>query len=202
MASSSNTDVCIYWDNSNIFVPAQDVARAREGAIVGRDLRIQFDALFELARAGRKVVAGVCVGSLPPELDTLWTRLRAVGVDLELFERGEESGREQAVDQALQVHMLRAVVDRPPGVAVLLTGDGAGAHEGKGFFADLKRMHMKGWQVEVLSWRESCHGGLRTWAEAHGHFVPLDDFYESITFVKGLRQSKKLPRQHRASREV
>ncbi|MCF8204325.1 MAG: NYN domain-containing protein [Methylotenera sp.] len=139
MTAATQPDVCIYWDNSNIFVPAQDVAKEREGAIVGRDLRIQFDAMYELARAGRKVVAGVCVGSLPPELDTLWTRLRGVGVDLELFERGEETHREQAVDQALQVHMLRAIVDRPPGVAVLLTGDGAGAHEGVG--ADLNLTH-------------------------------------------------------------
>lgn len=198
--ASSTADVCIYWDNSNIFVPAQDVAKSREGATVGRDLRIQFDALYELARSGRKVVAGVCVGSLPPELNAVWNRLRAVGVELELFERGEESGREQAVDQALQVHMLRAVVDRPPGVAVLLTGDGAGAHEGKGFFADLKRMHAKGWQVEVLSWKDSCHGGLRAWAEANGQFVPLDNFYDHITFVKGLRTSTKLPRQNRSPR--
>lgn len=190
-------NVSIYWDNSNIFVPAQDVARSRDGATVGRDLRIQFDAIYELARANRNVVSGVCVGSLPPELNTLWARLRAVGVELELFERGEESGHEQAVDQALQVHMLRAIVDRQPGVAVLLTGDGAGAHEGRGFFADLKRMHSKGWDVEVISWRDSCHGGLRKWAETNGRFIALDDFYESVTFIKGVRNAKPLPRKLR-----
>ena len=194
---SDNQNVCVYWDNSNIFVPAQDVGKARDGSTVGRDLRVQFDALFELARAGRRVISGVCVGSLPPELQAVWAKLRAVGVDLELFERGQASGREQAVDQALQVHMLRDLVDKPPGIAVLLTGDGAGAHEGKGFFADLKRMHSKGWKVEVLSWRDACHGGLRHWAEANGRFIPLDDFYDSVTFVKGLRHAKPLPRQRR-----
>jgi NYN domain len=195
--TNTGKNVCIYWDNSNIFVPAQDVARSRDGSTVGRDLRIQFDAIFDLAGANRKVVSGVCAGSLPPELDTLWKRLRAVGVELELFERGEESGQEQAVDQALQVHMLRAIVDRDPGIAVLLTGDGAGAYEGRGFFADLKRMHGKGWDVEVISWRNSCHGGLRKWAETNGRFVALDDFYESVTFIKGLRNAKPLPRKLR-----
>ena len=190
-------DICIFWDNSNIFIPAQDVGKEKDGPIVGRDLRIQFDALYELARAGRNIVAGVCVGSLPPELQKVWQRLAAVGVELELFERGEGSGREQAVDQALQVHMLRALADREPGVAVLLTGDGAGYIEGRGYFADLQRMHRRGWRVEVLSWRSACHGGLRAWAERNGRFVALDDFYSSITFVKGIRWATKLPRQIR-----
>ncbi|TYC59696.1 NYN domain-containing protein [Zoogloea oleivorans] len=195
MQSTSANEVCVFWDNSNIYVPAQDVARGRDGATVGRDLRIQFDNLYELARAGRKIVAGVCVGSQPPELKDLWVRLRDVGVELELFERGEESGKEQAVDQALQVHMLRAALDRAPGVAVLLTGDGSGAHLGKGYFADLKRMHSKGWKVEVLSWKDSCHAGLQEWAKKNGLFVALDDYYESITFIKGVRQSKRVARR-------
>ncbi len=195
MAIATAQEVCIFWDNSNIFVPAQDVARGKDGATVGRDLRIHFDHLYDLARAGRKVVAGVCVGSQPPELQDLWTRLRAVGVELELFERGEDSGKEQAVDQALQVHMLRAALDRTPGVAVLLTGDGAGAHLGKGYFADLKRMHSREWKVEVLSWKNSCHAGLQDWAKANGVFVPLDDHYESITFIKGLRSARNITRR-------
>lgn len=190
-------EVCIFWDNSNIFIPAQDVARERDGPIVGRDLRIQFDALYELARAGRRIVAGVCVGSLPPELQDLWAKLRSVGVELELFERGRDSGREQAVDQALQVHMLRALADRDPAVAVLLTGDGAGHYDGRGYFADLQRMRKRGWQIEVLSWRAACHQRLRRWAEENGRFIPLDDFYPYITFVKGIRNSLKLPRQAR-----
>lgn len=190
-------DICIFWDNSNIFVPAQDVAKAQDGAIVYRDLRIHFANLYELARAGRNVVSGVCVGSAQVDMGSIWDRLRDVGVTLELFERGHDSGREQAVDQALQVHMLRSVIDLEPGTAVLLTGDGAGAHEGKGYFADLKRMHSNGWKVEVLSWRNSCHSRLRSWAEANGRFVALDDYYESITFLKNLRYATRLPRQSR-----
>lgn len=188
-------DVCIFWDNSNIYVPAQDVAKEREGATFGRDLRIHFENLYELARAGRPVVAGVCVGSQPPEIQRLWEKLRGVGVELELFERGEDSGKEQAVDQALQVHMLRAAIDRDPGVAVLLTGDGSGAGDGRGFFADLKRMHAKGWKVEVISWESSCHSGLKSWAKENGVFISLDDYYDSVTFIKGIRGSRKVKRR-------
>jgi hypothetical protein len=35
------------------------------------------------------------------------------------------------------------------------------------------------------------------WVEANGRFIALDDFYDSITFVKGLRRQATLPRQHR-----
>ena len=43
------------------------------------------------------------------------------------------SGKEQGLDQCLQVHMLRAIHDCPtPQVAVLMTGDGAGYDDGVG----------------------------------------------------------------------
>lgn len=194
-SSAASNKICIFWDNSNIYIGAQDVAKGRDGATVGRDVRIHFDNLYELARAGRTIVSGVCVGSLPPELQDLWKKLRSVGVELELFERGQETGKEQAVDQALQVHMLRAIVDQEPGTAVLLTGDGAGSYEGKGFFSDLKRMKSKGWKVEVLSWDGACHPLLKAWAQENGIFVALDDHYESVTYIKGLRVAKKNSRR-------
>src|SRR5262245_32237163 len=119
--------VMIFWDNSNIFIPARYVATRRDGGFAENNIRIQFDNLLGLARAGRAVRAGVCVGSVPPELNVLWERLKAVGVSLKLYERGRFSRREQGVDECLQVEMLRAATDiKPPGVAVLLTGDGAG----------------------------------------------------------------------------
>jgi hypothetical protein len=40
----------VFWDNSNIYIPAQEVATTRVGATVGRDLRVQFDHLWDLAR--------------------------------------------------------------------------------------------------------------------------------------------------------
>ncbi|HST50738.1 MAG TPA: NYN domain-containing protein, partial [Pyrinomonadaceae bacterium] len=128
------SDVYIFWDNSNIFIPTKYVANRREGLYAERDVRVHFDNLFTLARAGRNVNKGVCVGSVPPELDSVWKRLRSSGVTVELYERGGGSGKEQGVDQCLQVHMLRALADiHPPLTAVLLTGDGAGYEDGAGF---------------------------------------------------------------------
>lgn len=61
---------------------------------------------------------------------------------------------------------------------------GAGYLEGAGFHRTLERMHARGWRVEILSWADSTNRRMREWAEANGVFVPLDDFYEAVTFME------------------
>ena len=178
--------VFVYWDNSNIFISAREVAIDREGEVARYRIRIHFRNLLRLAHGDREIGRAVAVGSIPPELRHVWNRLENEGVEVQLFERGAMMGREQGVDQALQVAMLRDAFDHngDPGVAVLLTGDGAGFYDGVGFHADLERMRHRGWRIEVLSWRHSCNRRMREWAERHGKFVVLDDFYESVTFLE------------------
>ena len=178
--------VFIYWDNSNIFISARQVAAEREGGDARYRARIDFRNLLALASAGRPVSHAVVVGSIPPELRHVWNRLEGEGVAVQLFERGAIGGREQAVDHALQTAMLRDGYDYngDPGIAVLLTGDGAGFHDGVGFQADLERMFSRGWKFEVISWRHSCNNRMRRWAERNGRFIALDDFYDSVTFLE------------------
>jgi hypothetical protein len=177
--------VFVFWDNSNIFISAKTVAAEKEGGDAAYKVRIQFDHLLQLAVAGRRLEFAIAVGSVPPPLRHVWNRLASAGVKVELFERGSLTAREQAVDQALQVHMLRKAFDYngTPGIAVMLTGDGAGFLDGVGFHADLERMHKKGWGVEVLAWERTCNPRLKQWAEKIGVFVPLEDFYDSVTFT-------------------
>ena len=178
--------VFIYWDNSNIFISAREVAAEREGRDARYRVRIDFRNLLTLASAGRPIEHAVVVGSIPPELRHVWNRLEGEGVTVQLFERGAIGGREQAVDHALQTAMLRDGYDHNghPGIAVLLTGDGAGFHDGVGFQADLERMFSRGWEIEVISWRHSCNNRMRRWAERNGRFIALDDFYESVTCLE------------------
>jgi len=178
--------VFIYWDNSNIFISAKEVAAQREGETARARVRIHFRNLLELARAGRPVERALAVGSVPPELRLVWNTLGNEGVEVRLLERGSLSGSEQGVDQVLQTEMLRDGFDfnGDPGTAVLLTGDGRGFSEGAGFHADLERMRGRGWRIEVLSWRHSCARLMREWATENGVFVALDDFYDSVTFLE------------------
>ena len=178
--------VFIYWDNSNIFISAQQAAAELEGDAVRYRVRLDFRHLLTLAAAARDIEHAIAVGSIPPELRHIWNRLENEGVTVQLLERGAIQGREQGVDQALQTTMLRDSLDYngDPGIAVMLTGDGAGFDDGVGFHADLERMRRRGWRIEVLSWRHSCNRRMREWAEQYGVFIALDDFYDSVTFLE------------------
>ena len=183
--------VILFIDNSNIFIAGKDVAELKDGRGARHNFRMEFDHLLELALAGRPLLKAYVVGSIPPEERAIWDRLeQATGVKPELYERGSVTGGEQGLDQCLQVHMLRAIGDhREPQIAILMTGDGAGYDDGVGFHADLERMHAAGWGIEVMSWKGSCKGTLKRWSDANGTFIALDNYYPSITFVKGVRRS-------------
>lgn len=185
----------IFWDNSNIFIPARTVAAPREPFANPRAVRIHFENLLQLVRVGRKIEFGVVVGTVQPELRDLWSKLGQTGLKVEMYERGAYSGDEQGVDQCLQVHMLRALADNEPGIAILLTGDGKGYNEGVGFHADLERMSRKGWGIELYSWEHACSRRLQSWAKKVGVYVPLDDYYDQITFMKQRRQANPIIRR-------
>lgn len=193
-----STNCEIFWDHSNLYAGARNLAATREVMSIVKDVRVHYESLFELAHAHRSVSKATCVTSTQTvDASSVTGSLSSIGLQVELYERGPRTHAEQAVDQALQVHMLRALIDQPPGVAVLLTGDGAGYDRGAGFLADLERMHRGGWAVEVLSWNGSCNRHLRNWVEKNGLYIALDDFYDNITYVKKLRRQKPFARPPR-----
>ena len=148
-------NVFIYWDNSNIFISAQQVAIEREGA----DVRQRVPVWNRLENEG-------------------------VGVQLlerGLLENREQ-GVDQTLQTAMLRDAFD--YNGKPGTAVMLTGDGSGFHDGVGFHADMERMHKRGWKIEVLSWQHSCNRRMRKWAERKGKFIALDDFHESITVLE------------------
>ena len=177
----------IYWDNSNIFHEAQRLAEEREGPDARYLVRINFDNLLRLAQGDRLLERAVAAGSVPPEMRQLWNRMEGRGIEVTLFDRGSPGRGEQDMpDRLLQLRMLEDALDYngDPGIATVLTGDGAGYLEGAGFHSTLERMHIRGWRIEILSWAHSCNQRMRGWAERNGVFIPLDDFYEAITFLE------------------
>ena len=181
----------VYWDNSNIFHEAQRLAEERgEGPNAQYRVRLHFESLLALAHADRAVERAYAVGSIPPELRQLWNRMEAKGIEVSLFDRGDpHRGEQDMPDRLLQLRMLEDALDYngDPGIAVLLSGDGAGYLVGAGFHRTLERMHSRGWRIEILSWAHSCNQRMRRWAEQNGIFVALDDFYEAITFMEQSR---------------
>jgi uncharacterized LabA/DUF88 family protein len=177
--------VHLFWDNSNLFARMQDTCEDRDGngEEPGHrfDARIKFTAMFEFAAFGRKVEKAVAVGSVPPELEHIWRSLGKAGVLVDLQERGAQSGKEQGVDQALQLEMMNSLVDRDkPAVAVLLTGDG-------GFKPSVDRLLAKGWGVEVLCFSKGFSNKLTRIARGsagRGKYVKLDPWYKQLTYLQ------------------
>ena len=73
---------------------------------------------------------------------------------------------------------------------VLLTGDGNGYSDGKGFIKQLERAHKHGWQIEVVSWDAGCNRQLKNFAEQNGVYRSLEPAYEKIIFVNNKRWAK------------
>ena len=188
--------VFVYWDNSNIFLEAQRLAAERElGPAARYRVRIHFENMLRLAHADRPMQRALAAGFVPPEMRQLWNRKEASGVEIFLFDRGDPGrGEQEMPDRVLQLRMLEDALDfnGDPGAAVLLTGDGAGYLDGAGFHSALERMHRRGWRVEILSWAHATNQRMRRWAEENGVFVPLDDFYEAVTFVEPSRPGFEL----------
>ena len=88
--------VYVFWDNSNVFIFSKTVADDKEGWRGREYVRIQFENLFKLAVADRNVANAVCIGSVPPQLATVWDRLERAGIRVEKYERGQLSGKSRA----------------------------------------------------------------------------------------------------------
>ena len=175
----------VYWDHSNIIIEAQNVAEETESAKLGADvgcrLRLEFNNLLLLAHKNRRLARVVAVGSVPPDMETVWHRLEQEEVQTEIVDRFVMGGSERNVpDLYLQKEMLRDGLRCTPGTVILLTGDGAGYYQGRGFLDALETLKLAGWEIELLSWERSCNVRLRQWVCCNGYFTSLDEFYDSI----------------------
>lgn len=183
----------LFWDNSNIHYsglnavfPIMEPGKTREL------YRTYFKNLFELVRNGRHIEGAYAAGSVPPPSDDLWVYLEGLGIDMTLLDKTVDGKEQDSVDMSLQTNMFRVAFDNSPNTMVLLTGDGSGGALGKGFLADLKRIHKHGWKIEVYAWETTCNRYLKEFAEQNGTFVSLEKYYYSITFLKGERVASPL----------
>ena len=190
--------VYVFIDNSNIWIMARMISEKRDGLLAANDFRLYLPNLKMLASCNRPSTKFMVFSSRTTFKDKqLWVSENDDSLTETNYERGMCTGTEQAVDDAIQLAMYRTMVAEEPGVVVLLTGDGKGFDEGVGFTRALFDMHQRGWGIEVLSWEQSCHHELREFAEQNGVFIPLDDYYEQITYIRSGRDAKPLSLKRR-----
>lgn len=180
----------IFWDNSNIWLVGRNVCSIKEPGDE-QAFRVHFANLLDFVCNDRPVSFAYVAGSVPPNNDQLWQRFKNIGCEVKTQERGDISGREVAVDEAIQLEMANRVLDiTPPETMILLTGDGNGYSNGKGFIKQLERAHKHGWSVEVVSWDNGCNRQLKSFAQRNGVYRPLEPAYDKITFINNKRWAK------------
>lgn len=93
---------------------------------------------------------------------------------------------EQGVDELLHLKMCQSIIDTEvPSTIVLATGDGAEAEMSDGFLAHVERALKRGWNVELVTWRQQTNGGYKRkafrqkWGEQFT-IIELDDFLEDL----------------------
>ncbi|WP_165790224.1 NYN domain-containing protein [Cuspidothrix issatschenkoi] len=176
----------IFWDNSNIWLVGRGVCQQYEpGDESG--FRVHFANLFDFVVNNRQVDYAFVGGSIPPN-DSLWKRFDDLGIKVETQERGQISGTEVAVDGSIQLQMANQILDvNPPGIMILLTGDGSGYTNDKGFIKYLERAHKHGWQIEVVSWDLGCNRSLKKFSEDKGVYRSLENVYYQVTYINNKR---------------
>lgn len=182
-------DINLFWDNSNIWLVGQEICKEKETGHES-DFRIHVRNLFDFAVNSRNVAYAFVAGSIPPSSDPLWGYFSKLNIKVEKQERGHSG--EIAVDEAILLQMANRILDSDePGHMVLLTGDGSGYMDDKGFIKQLERAVKHGWSIEVVSWDKGCNRHLKDFAIQHGIYRALEPVYENVTFINNHRWAKQ-----------
>lgn len=176
----------IFWDNSNIHISGLRVMEQVEPDKPRELFRTNFNNLLQLVKKDRNIEKIYLSGSVPPPSNSVWDYLKNMGISVQLLDKTADGVEQESVDMSLQTMMLRTAIDNAanPSTIAVLTGDGAGKQLGEGFLSDLKRIKKLGWNIEVYAWEISCNRYLKEYAEQNGLFVSLENYYNSITFLK------------------
>lgn len=171
----------LFIDNSNLFIEAQRIAREKffyDDELVVR-LRISYGELLEHIRNGRTLMETVLVGSRPPQNDSLWNKLKTLGIEPRIFDRSLYSGKEKAVDAELTNAIRDALEENPtPGTIGIVAGD-------RDYLPTLERCVKKKWNVEIYFWSQAS-SELKKLSGAQ--FRNLDSAFEKITFKEKHRE--------------
>lgn len=165
---------------------------------------LSFHGLSLVLERGRSTAKRVLVGSSPVTREIF--EARDMGYETSILERVEKeytgpntasSGSEtpgnykrkrkveQAVDEILHLKILESVLDYPPSTVVLASGDGAAGEYSQGFFKMIERCLIRGWAVEIVSFKRNLNGlysqkaFTKKW-EGKFRTVALDSFAEEL----------------------
>lgn len=193
-ATQACSPVYFFLDFSNIAINARQVGLTHgDGFMDSQSIRLSSSNLRLFAQRNRLWGGGYAAVGLNDQQSQIKRHFEQAGIRFDICERGKISGKEQNIDQRIQLEMYRLLSPSfQKGTVVLATGDGNGFADRRGFVEALATLHSHGFAVEVLSWRHSFNRFLKSWAVEHGQAIELDKYYADLTFVHARRPATAL----------
>ena len=191
----------------NIFIDDSNIHHIAKNFLLQQQKVLQLDTverfgiyvpgLITVVANGREISRCYVAGSNAPGRDQFWQDYRNAGAEVDVHLRNEHN-QETTVDEAIQAKIIDLLnSQKTPGTIVLVTGDGNGLREGKGFIPTLMAAHKRGWRIEVVAWGYGCNPTLRSYATQFGIFRSLDPDFDQVTFIVQ-RPRRSFPRDSAA----
>jgi len=156
--------VHLFIDNSNVFYQGKN--------LFGDDYRMIYPKLLSRALNTRNIgehpiIVGSC---LPP---TLVTNLENTFIVKDMYDGEHRNHKEKRVDAELLLCISETIHKYPPGILVLVAGDGD-------YKPALERALNKNWEVEILFWKNGFSQSLK---QLNARIEFLDDQHELFSGI-------------------
>jgi len=177
--SDNQEEGVLFIDNSNIFIEGKKFYAKQQKLRVRTDpcFRIDIGKLCQALLNGRKMSYGKLYGSEPPDLDTLWSKIREGGLEVDKFERNYK-GEEKEVDNALSSDATAYACENKRMTScetiIFLAGD-------RDYCPAVENILRRGWNVEVAAFSFSMSSKMKGIARTNKHLkiVELDELLKS-----------------------
>ncbi|GBB95932.1 hypothetical protein RclHR1_02650003 [Rhizophagus clarus] len=187
-----NNSAHIFVDDSNLFIEGKFAIGTREklGCNSSRGLqlqefRIDHGMLLEVVLDGRpKGSKPVLVGSRPPSDENLWNFIRKYDYEVNVLDRNVQ-GCEKGVDPTLGYAIDSTVSSHPPGILILVAGDGD-------YYPHIMPALHYNWKVEVWFWKQAISKRLKDAFSENNKvkFQSLEDRYKLFSYGDGVPSFK------------
>lgn len=178
-------NIYVYWHNSGMELDAMGVVKDKK-RFKKKLSRVVVDnaALFKLALMNRECKGVSLVGSntnlirfIVRDQTKAWrTNLNWYG-ECEYPEDEQIYLRNKMLEDALRD-------SENPGTMILIAPKGPCGPLRSDYLDIIKLLDEKGWGTEVLSWGTYTRKSLREWGGNNTLFISLDDFYDSLVYIK------------------
>ena len=148
--------VWIYVDDSNLWIEGKKAYAEAHKLLTSEHPRAWFDIgqLNEVVAEGREVGGRKLYGSKPPDVDTVWTKIREQGWVVDIKQKSYHTGKEKQVDVQLVADVVSLVHQKKNGTVIIVSGD-------CDYIPAINEALDQGWKVEVWSWEKALSADIR-----------------------------------------